>query len=309
MKKRNSCKSAKSMFTIVVATYFLLLCSVFICGCKSSASAPLYSVNPIELLDKGATFYVSISPDADTELASRIISKYFDVSEGNLLQIVGRLTKVYAGFHYTKNFGRIQMAATGDMPGNTVQRMVFKSKNGWKDTSLSIESDVGKTKYSRYERSDSDMQISFVASDIACFAPNVLGMIERYDVLSHGGEIESGNIQFDESIKAWLSEESNEVRFFADNPMSFLTTLIGANLNLRLSYVKASMTQDPAIKDGYLLSLEFEFSNEKVVQAGQAMLSLAFGLANSNVERKTKTNLLITGIQIPKDRVYSLLSF
>ena len=109
-----------------------------------------------------------------------------------------------------------------------------------------------------------------------------------------------------DAVYDWLNVSGSEIRFYAPNPLSFLTILTGTNLNLQLNYVKGAMTVDSAHEDQYFMSIEFDFNNKNIVRAGEAMLALAFGLTNAQTTRNSPTNITVSGIRINKRQLYKL---
>ena len=84
--------------------------------------------------------------------------------------------------------------------------------------------------------------------------------------------------------------------------------LTGANLTLRLLYVRGSMKVDPKLKKQYLMDLEFEFKDSRTVPAARGALSVAFGLTDSDVTQETPWHLTISNIKIDREQLYKLLS-
>jgi hypothetical protein len=54
------------------------------------------------------------------------------------------------------------------------------------------------------------------------------------------------------------------------------------------------------------MTIEFEFNDERMVKAGAGMLSLAFGLTNSQTLLTTPTHLVVSDIRIDKKQLYKL---
>ena len=83
--------------------------------------------------------------------------------------------------------------------------------------------------------------------------------------------------------------------------------MTGANLDLRLIDVKGSFVTDPKHENQYLLDLDFNFKSDKFRKAGRALLTLAFGLTNSQAEEIDFSELKISGIRIDKQQLYKIL--
>lgn len=311
--------------------FFVALIAVLLAFFSSCKSTPpeekvevveleenLLYVNPLELLERDSTFYISLPPDVDPDLTQRIIQKYFASAAGQASQIMSRFSTVYAGVYNSKNTSSVQIAAEGNIPKN-LAKLAFTKKNGWDENFIQVLTDIPddfepetlitkETNYKYYTNSAAtDMQIALPSSKIACIAHDLTNMLTRYDALGRGQK-HTGGPNISEDIKIWLTAPKDEIRFYAGNPISFLTILTGANLNLRLSFVKAVMIPNPDFTNSYLLDIEFEFLNERVVTAGQGILNLAFGLTNSKIVRNSPTNLAVLGIEIQKEQLYRLLS-
>lgn len=327
MKKHNLCRVGLVLFAIVALVAI---------GCKSTppeqnsfvqeAAPPppepeevLLDVNPLDLLAKDSTFYISLPPNVDPDLTQRIVQKYFSGAAGQANQIMSRVSTVYAGFYNSRHSSYVQIAADGRIPKN-LAKLAFTQKNGWDENTVITLTDIPsavdastlitkETEYKSYVNPSAfDMQIALPSTKIACIAPDVTNMLIRYDALARGVEQVPGGPELPNDVAEWLTDPPKEIRFYAGNPLSFLTILMGANLNLQLKFVKAVMVPDEKSNERYLLDLEFEFLNERVVSAGQGLLNLAFGLTNSKVVRNSPTNLSISEMEIKKEQLYRLLS-
>ena len=133
-------------------------------------------------------------------------------------------------------------------------------------------------------------------------------MLAKYDSLA-ALPAEDNSIYSDlsDELVDYLKGSENEIRFYANKPQSFLTILTGANLDLRLIDVKGSFVTDPKHKNQYLLDLDFNFKNEKFLKAGKSLLTLAFGLTNSQEEVPQPNELKLNGIRIDKQQLYKIL--
>ena len=103
------------------------------------------------------------------------------------------------------------------------------------------------------------------------------------------------------------AEENQEIRFYAGRPQSFLTTLTGAQLDLKLDHVSGAFICDPDKDSQYILSLDFKFKDPAYLKAGRGLLTLAFGLTNSNCQLIGDDELIISDIKIAKKSLYKIL--
>ena len=185
----------------------------------------------------------------------------------------------------------------------------FSKKNGWTSDKLVLEgADKKNISYTIYN--NSGILAAFPSESVALIGNSVPSMVERYHNISQKIEFED-NFLIDENIHDWLSYENGlhdeQIRFYASKPQSFLTTLIGANLNFKLIYVKGFLVNDLKNENQFVTELEFEFRDSRVVVAAQAMLEVAFGLTDSSVRRTSDTHLVVSGIRINKNQLYKIL--
>ncbi|MBQ9238340.1 MAG: hypothetical protein IJ191_03370 [Treponema sp.] len=280
--------------------FALCLCAVFVC-CRSVPVPERSAVHPFDLLDDGGSFYLSLSPETDADLTERIVATYFS---GARKSAVSRVARVYAGFYHSRSSRTLQVAASGALPTRMLS-VLFPKRAGWKPQVLTVsapETTATERTYRYYARDD--IQISIPSDTIACISPDVTRMLRRYDSISHGGVSDGPQLSAD--VRDWLCDETNEIRFYAGSPLSFLTMLTGAHLNVRLAYVKGTMVVDAAVPDSYRVTLEFEFKDPRMLTVGQALLTLAFGLSDGSAVRNSPTNMVISEINVKKEQLYRL---
>ncbi len=261
-------------------------------------------VDAIELLDDRSAFYIAIPKKADSDLIERIIENNIDkIPESQAKAIAQRIDKAYIGINRSRNVLEVQAAIDASIPLNYIPK-VLNEKNGWKVSKYAPEQ--SQSVYPVYK---SKISISFPESKIACLGRNVNYMIDRYDMLHKMPQDTENQIysELDERLIDYLKSAEDEIRFFANKPQSFLTILTGANLDLKLFDVKGFFVTDPNFDSQYLLSLEFNFKNEKFLKVGRGLLILAFGLTDSQEEIIGNNILKINGIRIDKNQLYKVL--
>lgn len=261
-------------------------------------------VDAIELLDDRSAFYIAIPRKADSDLIERIIENNIDkIPESQAKAIAQRIDKAYIGINRSRNVLEFQAAIDASIPLNYIPK-VLNEKNGWKVSKYAPEQ--SQSVYPVYK---SKISISFPESKIVCLGRNVNYMIDRYDVLHKMPQDTENQInsELDEQLIDYLKSAEDEIRFFANKPQSFLTILTGANLDLKLFNVKGFFVTDPNFDSQYLLSLEFNFKNEKFLKVGRGLLILAFGLTDSQEEIIGNNILKINGIRIDKNQLYKVL--
>jgi len=289
------------------AAFILIATGIFSVACKST---PFVSeVDPLDLIDSRSAFYIRIPKDVDSNLIARMLQNNLEgLSEVEANKVAERIDTVYLGLKKSKKSVEFQISSLCSFPKIAVSS-AFSKKNGWTSDKLILEDSVGKNvSYTIYN--NSGILAAFPSENIAVIGNSVPAMVERYHYISQNIEFEDNSL-LDENIREWLSYENGihdgQIRFYASKPQSFLTTLIGANLNFKLIYVKGFLKNDLKNEKQYITELEFEFRDPRVVGAAQAMLEVAFGLTDSSVRRISDTHLIVSGIRINKNQLYKIL--
>lgn len=279
--------------------------SVFVAGCKTVPVSR--TVRAIELLDDESAFYIAIPSSADSDLVQKIIKSYVpSLSDSNAKMICEKIDTVYCGISNKKNHMDFQCVVSGNIPVNMMPKILTK-KNGW-ETSKIIPQDSS-TQYNLYSISNENFSIdmSFPSANLAFFGRDVPKMICRYDFLSKlpTDDFELNTI-IEKNLADFLNGAENEIRFCANKPQSFLTILTGAKLDLKLKEISGVFVQDEKHENQYILNLKFMFKNEKYLKAGKTLLTLAFGLTNSQSIIVETDELQINGIKLDKNQLIKL---
>lgn len=286
---------------------FVLIASGISVACKSTPSVS--EVDPLDLLDSKSAFYIRIPKDVDSKLISRMLQNNLEgLSESEAQKVAERIDTVYLGLKKSKRNVDFQISSLCSFPKIAVSS-AFSKKNGWTSDKLVLEgADKKNISYTIYN--NSGILAAFPSESVALIGNSVPSMVERYHNISQKIEFED-NFLLDENIHDWLSYENGlhdeQIRFYASKPQSFLTTLIGANLNFKLIYVKGFLVNDLKNENQFVTELEFEFRDSRVVVAAQAMLEVAFGLTDSSVRRTSDTHLVVSEIRINKNQLYKIL--
>lgn len=279
--------------------------SVFVSGCKTVPVSR--TVRAIELLDDESAFYIAIPSSADSDLVQKIIKSYVpSLSDSNAKMICEKIDTVYCGISNKKNHMDFQCVVSGNIPVNMMPKILTK-KNGW-ETSKIIPQDSS-TQYNLYSISNENFSIdmSFPSANLEVLGRDVPKMIGRYDFLSKlpTDDFELNTI-IEKNLADFLNGAENEIRFCANKPQSFLTILTGAKLDLKLKEVSGVFVQDEKHENQYILNLKFMFKNEKYLKAGKTLLTLAFGLTNSQSIIVGTDELQINGIKLDKNQLIKL---
>lgn len=294
-----------------IVRFLIINLAILSCFSCKTPQETVKTVNPLELLDNNSSFYLAIPVEQDKDLVKKmVLSNVQGISEKNAEQIVDRTEILYVGLNKKRRYTEVQLSAKCEVPKIAISK-VFSKRNNFEEVKISFD-DLNK-EYSVYNRKD--LAISFPANDIVILGRDLQFCLEKFAVLSSDFDLQS-NIELNEKINSlnlnssafeWLNNNEGEVRFFAQKPQAFLQMLVGANLNFKLIYVKGSMNTDEKYPDQYLMNLEFEFRDSRLVNAAKGALSLAFGLTNSEVIQNSSTNLQIKNIKIGKKQLYKIL--
>ena len=273
-------------------------------GCKSTPVVQK-TVHPLNLIDNNSSFYLKIPTKQDKSLVASIVEHNIkDVSESDANLIAERIDTIYLGINKRRKSTEFQLAASCSIPKIAVSKL-FTKKNGWNSEKLILQNHLGdEVEYKIFD--NSELLLSFPSQNLVTLGRAVPSMVEVYNTYFY--EIENGPVfNLNPLITEWFEKDDDAIRFFATKPQSFLTILTGANLNYKLVYVCGTIISDTQRDDQYIMNLEFEFREKKVVPAAKAALSLAFGLTNSEVYLETPTHLVISNIKISKKELYKIL--
>lgn len=277
-------------------------------GCKS-APVMVSEVDPLDLMDNNSSFYLRIPSNVDPDLISHMLQNNLkNLSESDARRIAARIDTVYIGLNKSKKSTDYQISTLCNFPKVAISQ-AFSKKNGWTSDKLNLDGADGKNvEYTVYQ--NSGLLASFPAVTVACMGRGVPSMVETYHNLSQKIS-DPSKVPLNQEVKNWLSYENGipdyQVRFFASKPQSFLSMLTGANLNFKLVYVRGILENDPKSDNQYLMQLEFEFREARMLPAAKAMLSLAFGLTDSDVQVTSDTHLCISKIKINKKQLSKIL--
>lgn len=273
-------------------------------GCKSTPVVQK-TVHPLNLIDNNSSFYLKIPTKQDKSLVVSIVEHNIkDVSESDANLIAERIDTIYLGINKRRKSTEFQLSAFCSIPKIAVSKL-FTKKNGWNSEKLILQNQLGdEVEYKIFD--NSELLLSFPSQNLVTLGRAVPSMVEVYNTYFY--EIENGPVfNLNPLITEWFEKDDDAIRFFATKPQSFLTILTGANLNYKLVYVCGTIISDTKRDDQYIMNLEFEFREKKVVPAAKAALSLAFGLTNSEVYLETPTHLVISNIKISKKELYKIL--
>lgn len=276
-------------------------------GCKS---APVVSeVNPLDLLDNNSSFYLRIPTSVDPVMIQNMLRNNLkNLSQSDAEKVTDRIDTIYIGLNKSRKSADYQISALCNFPKIAINQ-AFSKKNGWTSDKLVLSGVDGKpVNYTVYQ--NSGLLAAFPSVNVACLGRAVPSMVEKYNLLTKK-ESDPSVVPLDAEVRSWLQYENDipddQVRFYASKPQSFLSMLTGANLNFKLVYVRGILENDPKNDKQYFMQLEFEFKEPKMLPAAKAMLSVAFGLTDSDVRITSDTHLIISRIKINKQQLAKIL--
>lgn len=263
------------------------------------------AVNPLDLLDNDSGFYLKIPTAADADLVAELLQKYADGLSAEDAAAAKRIDTVYAGLNRSRHSTDFQIAAACSIPKIAVSK-IFSKKNGWNQERIPLPDPSGaETTYTVFSRAA--LRAAFPSERIAVVGRGVPSMVGQYHALSFHLE-ETPQPPLDGRIYSWLSVPETDIRFFAAKPLSFLTVLTGANLNFKLAYACGILAASSRRNDQYIMQLEFEFRDSRIVPAAKGALGVAFGLTDSNIVQDSATHLTVSHINIQKEQLRAMLA-
>lgn len=282
----------------------IILLSLLVTACKTVPKGTV--VDPLDLLDNNSAFYISIPAQTDPDLVKKVLMfKVNGLSPKDADQIAKNVNNIYCGMNRSKKSTEYQITVDADVPLNLIPK-AFNEKNGW--SILKFKPADSANEYKIY--SSPELDLSFPSDKIALIGRDTKGMLVKYDNISSipadNSINDSGYSDLDFDMYDWLKNTGDEIHFYANKPQSFLTLLTGAQLDLKLFYVKGAFFIDPDFPDQYILNLDFLFKNEKYRKAGKTLLTIAFGLTDPQSITIDSDELKITGIKLQKQQLYKL---
>ena len=276
-------------------------------------------VEALSLLDNNSNLYFSSPNNVDNELLEKILKdRVSGIAEKEIERIISRVNTVYAGIDISRKIfstDAVQIAIDGNIPRKMVPKFLNK-KNGWEIISCSSDPAKKHPIYTKQiiQGSDEYINVAFPSNNIACAGRDIEFMLSRYDDFSSIDflpEVQEDNNSImlkNEYFYNYLLESNDEIRFFTNNPNNFLAYLIGVNVDLRIVTIAGAIVKDDEDNEKYKMKLMFKFSSNKFLKAGRAILKLAFGFSNKDVEDGDDSELIIQNVQISKEQIYKLLS-
>lgn len=304
MQKHNFVKKTAKIFKISLLSLFLI--GLF--SCKTLPNQSKTKVNALDLLDYTNNFYLSVPTKTDPELVKRILqSNVNGLSDEDTKKLLERIDHTYIGLTRNWKNTTIQASANVNIPTKFLPTILSKKK-GWEKRVFTASEPA--SKYDVYAQNG--MELCVPENSICCLGANMDYMIEKYNQIYNtpSDTVSEPNQSFSslpKNIYDYLSGNDEVIRFYTVKPQTYLSMLIGTNINLQLVTVCGEIRPDPQNKNMLLLDFVFEFKSELVKKAGQALLSYTFALTNPEVSSDSPTVLKVSGIQLEKEAIYKLL--
>lgn len=315
MKKLNHSNRWSKLFGLSV-----IFCTVAFLFSSCMTMPKGRKVEALSLLDNQSNLYFAVPNNVDNELIEKIISDNVSgLAKHEIERIIARINTAYIGVNTTKKVfssDAVQVAIDGNFPKKMIPKFLNK-KNGW---NVIMCSSCEAKKHPIYTKavipgSEDYISMSFPANNVACMGRNIEQMLGRYDTLSlpdFADQVigaEDSIMHTDEYFYNYLLEAKDEIRFFANNPKSFLSTITGVNLDLKIVTVAGAIVKDDEDPEKYKVKFIFKFSNNKYLKAGRALLKLALGMSNSEVEDGEDSELIVQNVHINKEQILKLINF
>ena len=277
-------------------------------------------VEALSLLDNQSNLYFAVPNNVDNELIEKIISDNVSgLAKHEIERIISRVNTAYIGINTSKKAffsDSVQVAIDGNFPRKMIPKFLNK-KSGW---DVIMCSSAEAKKHPNYTKTvisslENYISVSFPANNVACMGRNIEQMLGRFDTLSLPDfeeqllSLEDSLMSTDEYFYNYLLDAKDEIRFFANNPKSFLSTITGVNLDLKIVTVAGAIVKDEENPVKYKVKFIFKFSNNKYLKAGRALLKLALGMSNSEVEDGDDSELIVQNVHINKEQIMKLLNF
>lgn len=284
-----------------LSVYFCLII-LFFSSCVSLPNSK--QINSIDLLDSQNKFFITIPNNIDDDLIETVLHNNVpNLAEKEAKKIIDRIDTLYIGVKKLKN-PSIQIVIDGNFPKKLIPK-ILNSKNGWDVKVFTPEN--SNQNYQIYNTNN--IFISFPSKNKACIGRDIEKMITSYDnQLFYDEENENSTNVLDNYFYDFLTEKTEDIRFYSNNPNGFLTSFLGLNLDLKLVDIAGSLKLDNENEKQYIGRFIFKFNNKKFMKASKALLKLAFGIKNSEViQSEDEAELIITNIIIQKEQIYKFL--
>ncbi|MBQ0003133.1 MAG: hypothetical protein KBT21_06315 [Treponema sp.] len=296
-KNRNDFKSK-----LIVSLLICFTAVLFMTACKTVPKIEIAPPDAFDVLDDEGAMYISIPASENSELLEKFITGFTPgVSENDAKTVISKINRVYASFGSRDDKKRICISADADIPKAAAALL---KKSGYQEKQMNAEDIYAYDKSVNYYSMNS-VEIAFPSPKNVLISRDVKPMIQDY-VLEEN--IQNGLMEFSTDYKSswyesdlyqWIKQDTDTIHFYIVRPQSFLSNLLGSAVStktFKLNYAKGQFAKLPNSK--YELTLELSFQDQKFIKPAMALLSLALGLTDSELEQVNLNTVKLGGVHI-----------
>lgn len=319
LKLKNKCIKFITTIAVVVLTFVFF-------SCKSLPANNLVPVKTFDMLDDEGALYMHIPAKTNQNFLDVLFTKATkNVDSTSIGMFVSRMGNMYLSIGSKTNKKRYQAAIDMTMSVSSILSDSFKQQGIKKLTyvpeSKLADSDAKFLGYQYY--AIDNFQIALPSYNQIVFAQDVKPMLNMFDFEQKEvidlledvkeADIKQINSSFENNSRKdwkssdlykWISEDTQDIRFYIVRPQSFLANLLGTNVSVntfKLKYAKGSFAKLPNSK--YELTLELEFLESRFIKPATSILMLALGLTDSEISLTSPSTILLKGVHLSVDQV------
>lgn len=287
---------------------YCLFASLFfvssILSCKSTPKPE--PVDVLNLIDGNAPFLIYIPSTANQKFVEYAMVRMAGMSEGDAKTIAGRSKNIAIS---TTAEGEFQIAIDGSYPKIGLN-VALTEKKGWKET-LSTHTAVPLPYYSSEQFG---IQVASPNSSLLFAAGNVGPILKRYEseqrrLILQAQEIEdtSDSEILSNEIYNFLKDNGDrEIRFYSQNPSSFVKNFLGKVVGLGLVTIRGSLVESNADKT-FALKLDLTLSSPALAKASVKLLKVALFPIPAKIVQTGETSVQITDISLTYNQLLNLI--
>lgn len=293
----------RSSLATVIAVLFLVSAILF--SCKSAPEqTPGVRVSAFDTLEQDSIVYIRIPVKVHKELTTNILKAVVgqDTPEKYLKNIMDNIDTVYIGAGAASSKARLQIACDGNLSSSA--KMALYSASNWTKQQKSVNANGN---YTVYSESSSGMELCVPSNNLVCLSTDLVPQLTNYDneanLISNNEEWKNGEI-----YGFVGNPKTDNVRIFMNNPLSFVTRLLGVSLStsiFQLNYIESDMQLLP--NGRYAIDLIIEFSKPGLVNKAAGFLNVVFLLTGSKLSIVDDTHINVTDIQVSVEQLQKIL--
>lgn len=268
-------------------------------SCKST-NLSVDSVDPLALLSKDSSIYVSVPVSNHQELCSKLLYNIVDsVSEKDANLLVSKIDKIYAGLGTVENLSRLELVANIDVPKIAVNSILSK-KNGWDKFSYTSAIVNPSKSYNYFSRADTNLSLAFLSPDIFMCGTYLVPMFD-----SHALSEKIGDMDYEK----YLLQESEDILFYITRPGQYLRNLIGDSITIGTDYIYGKIIPLENEKNLlYEMELNIHLTEAKLAPRLVPVLSLSLKLLGGKVKLVDDLLIKVTGLEFSYNRIEQIFT-